>query len=381
MKKSNELTLQNKRNENYELIFLVGFLFGFTLVELLVVVAIIGVLVALLLPAVQAAREASRRATCANNMKQWVLASHNHHDAYDELPLQRNNVVNTHANNRWSATGALLPFLENTGIFDSLKTNPAANEPPWNNSNTSTNPRFKNLSVVQCPSDGTVTIPSENGAKGNIVVSNGDGVLQSNGTVTSPTHSQWVGSRGVYIAFSKKTFNEISDGLSNTISISESVTGSGDNLFNVLGGTNNSGTAIQQGGNNTIIPSACINNAYNSSDRTLLANGIDKNHWRGGRYLDAYQIYTTFNTILPPNSPTCRRGDSEDVWGLFTASSFHPGGVNCGITDGAVRFVAETIYTGSLNNSDQGLALVGESPYGVWGAVGTPSAGESKQLP
>jgi prepilin-type N-terminal cleavage/methylation domain-containing protein len=63
---------------------------GFTLVELLVVIAIIGVLVALLLPAIQAAREAARRTTCKNQLRQMGIAMQNHVDALQVFPTGGN---------------------------------------------------------------------------------------------------------------------------------------------------------------------------------------------------------------------------------------------------------------------------------------------------
>jgi prepilin-type N-terminal cleavage/methylation domain-containing protein len=105
---------------------------GFTLVELLVVIAIIGVLVALLLPAVQAAREAARRMQCGNNLKQIALSCHNYQSTYKTLPWNWDPTwpaggpgdprtsVTPQQNQAFSWLVAMLPFIENQPLYDSL---------------------------------------------------------------------------------------------------------------------------------------------------------------------------------------------------------------------------------------------------------------------
>ena len=97
---------------------------GFTLVELLVVMAIIGVLMGLLLPAVQAAREAARRSSCMNNMAQLGLAMQHHDFSVEHLP---SGVINPDGPIRSEGIGQhiswavqILPFIEQRNPYEAF---------------------------------------------------------------------------------------------------------------------------------------------------------------------------------------------------------------------------------------------------------------------
>ena len=52
-----------------------------------------------------------------------------------------------------------------------------------------------------------------------------------------------------------------------------------------------------------------------------------------------------FTTVLPPNSPSCYEGadNPSNHSGIFTVSSYHPGGVSVCFGDGNVKFISNNI--------------------------------------
>ncbi len=330
---------------------------GFTLVELLVVIAIIGVLIALLLPAVQQAREAARRMSCSNNLKQLGIALHNYHDTFNALPARQ-------AGPGWSGNGdqyprrhsafvSLLPFIEQSARYDQIE---AARRHAWHGDANSG--YVGEIDAFICPSDG---LYSPTGADRNAQYSplNYGLCMGDNFSFTSPSDitQPETNVRGIFGYLIYSRFRDITDGLSNTMAMSETIVApSSDQLGRAVGSSTND-------------PLAC--RAYLTGVNYTSGSLVAQYRCHGQRWQDGRPGYCAITTVLPPNSATC---SSQAGGGLYTASSRHPGGVLSMFADGSVRFVPETIDTGNLSLSP---VTSGVSPYGVWGAIGSMAGGET----
>src|SRR5438067_12994982 len=118
---------------------------AFTLIELLVVIAIIAILIGLLLPAVQKVREAAARVKCQNNLKQIGLALHNHENATGRFPPNGVYPVGATAADSYSALARLLPYVEQSSIYQLVDL-----DAPANVQNAVTSQR---IPIYLCPSE------------------------------------------------------------------------------------------------------------------------------------------------------------------------------------------------------------------------------------
>jgi prepilin-type processing-associated H-X9-DG protein/prepilin-type N-terminal cleavage/methylation domain-containing protein len=301
---------------------------AFTLVELLVVIAIIAVLIGLLLPAVQKVREAANRSKCQNHLKQLAIACHAFQDANGRLPGNR---VFPAWTGSWSPYPAnkgtwmfyVLPYLEQNDLFRSAT----------NLGNDSTELEFPNtlqpLAVVRCPSDEwTVSNRSP---------SNYIGVLgphcMYNDCSFRPYNSYCTGSavglpypkgrdfgdsvlpaeiRGLFSRFGVPiSFALITDGLSSTLMLGESLPAQNDHIRGNWWHWNS-----KRAHGTTIVP---IN------------------------YVTDHQ-YASWNNPAPAGDRCVNAERNIGNWAVSMGfKSRHPGGANFAYADGSVQFLQQTI--------------------------------------
>jgi prepilin-type N-terminal cleavage/methylation domain-containing protein len=308
---------------------------AFTLIELLVVIAIIAILIALLLPAVQQAREAARRTECRNNLHQIGLALHNYHDAFGQLPPARiavgfvgwggpNSAPQYGPSMYLNATGwtMLLPYLDQAPLYNKYDMNQAASwsyvygaytYPQHMQGNPNVNaPVVKTIiKALLCPSDPndkfynstnqyySISDTITGGARTNYDFNNwyGEYYYQGYANAFLPTTSR--------ATFATNSYTKIED--------------------------------IKDGSSNTVVVSETIRNVWNGVPPAWGHAG----HVQAGIDLSRYPINTW---QYGPNDPAyahTREVGRLAEWG--TAGSLHVGGAQFLLGDGSVRFISENV--------------------------------------
>ncbi|MDX2037613.1 MAG: DUF1559 domain-containing protein [Isosphaeraceae bacterium] len=312
---------------------------GFTLIELLVVIAIIAVLIALLLPAVQQAREAARRIQCTSNLKQLGIAMHNYHDSLGRFPfggivLPRDHpfVVSNFTRQghyRWSTLAQLTPYLEQTNVFNALNLSLPILDGASVIVAANTTVNRTQVALLLCPSDGRgACIPDF--AASNYMACTGDGVLGAGFGVPDPAFGA---PNGMFYFNASLTMADVSDGLSNTAMISESLIGSGDASGVRSGPVDPFMVAVQVSGGSPI---------YTPLSESQCSAATSTFFRRNSAWVQGSFQHALYNHYLTPNSPTpdCLR---QQYHGWKAPRSRHPGGVNILLGDGSARFIKDSV--------------------------------------
>jgi len=297
---------------------------GFTLVELLVVIAIIGILVGLLLPAVQAAREAARRMSCSNNVKQWALAFHLHHDSYNRFPAAaRGFSPGKSAPPRHSWPPFVWPLMEQSSFQAQYDLKKSFFEAPNTVSNTFDGIAAKHIPAYSCPSDRSPAFFTGDEfyrARGNYVLNWGPGFYRYDPSSTTPERPKarapfgytdfWDRSKPV-----ESNFSSLIDGSSNTMLMSEQITPRLDAT------TDHRGDIINDNGAGNIFMTLFTPNSGIDNLRAAFCPGPSS----------------------PSADPTLPCSPAAGELLRTAARSRHAGGVQISMCDGSVRFISNNV--------------------------------------
>jgi prepilin-type N-terminal cleavage/methylation domain-containing protein/prepilin-type processing-associated H-X9-DG protein len=308
---------------------------GFTLFELLAVIAILTLLAGLLLPAVQAAREAARRIQCVNNLKQLGLAVSNYEGAHGAIPPTADLATNgLGGQGHYAMKPRVMAFMEQAAVFNAI--NFATKVQDLENSTAAS----VNLAQLLCPSDRNVPTVPVAFADGTLFQDGYQSYPNNIGTFYNTNHRGQIDGPaylfGYGIGATVVTFSAVTDGLSNTAIFSEYVRGTFE---------------TRSFGKHQVYPGTMSYRAVTSVD-ALAASCAPvpgtPSIWakKGGSWLnDNCGAGGCYSHVIGPNGMSCFFSDANisAFMGMITASSQHPGGVNCGFLDGSVRFVKDGI--------------------------------------